>query len=413
MKVFWVGGAVRDLEMGRVPNDEDFVVVGATQQDMLDKGFEQVGADFPVFLHPVTGDEYALARKEKSTGKGYHDFETDFGPNVTLEEDLERRDLTMNAMAMGEDGKVFDPFGGRADIQNKVLRHVSHAFAEDPVRVLRLARFRAQLGADWEVHDTTRTMCQNMADLGMLDDLTNERVGQELMKALASDHPRVFFDTLDDLGALETLFPVVHKMKTVEENLKWHPEGNTYEHTMLVLTAARAYNATLRQMFAALTHDFGKTLTDPALYPSHKMHEVTGVRLVKEFADQMRVSTEFKKHAALVCRYHMHMHKLDEMRAKTFVKMFDGLGAWNNPAVVHDLLVVGVADMRGKLGNEDAEAAPKYKLLETFHAARDVKFLDVVADKPDWQSWTGERKAQTMYNARMKAVATKLAKEKA
>lgn len=415
-----VGGAVRDMLLGRECDDQDWVVVGSTQQEMLDRGFAQVGADFPVFLCPETGDEYALARKEKSTGKGYHDFETDFGPDVTLEQDLERRDLTINAMAMqpllesefasDEDGPddyaVFDPFGGKDDLRAKVLRHVSSAFAEDPVRVLRLARFRAQLGPDWKVHPSTRELCQRMASAGSLERLTAERVSKELMKALASDHPRLFFDTLDDFTALKELFPVVHKMKSVEEHLKWHPEGNTYEHTMLVLTAARKYGASLRQMFCALTHDFGKTLTDPAEYPRHKMHEVRGVRLVEEFADEMRVPAKFKKHAALTCRYHMHMHKLKEMRSKSFVKMFDGMGAWNNTEVVDDLHVVGVADMRGKLGQEHQPDCKRSDMRDAFRAAVQVKFMDVCSEN-GWDPATmkGERCKQVMYQARTKAVA--------
>ena len=404
MLAYLVGGAVRDLEFGKVPNDHDYVVVGAELADMVAKGFKQVGADFPVFLHPETGDEYALARKEMTTGSGYHDFDTEFGPEVTLEEDLLRRDLTINAMAMDYDGNVVDPFGGRTDIKNKVLRHVSTAFADDPVRVLRLARFRAQFGPEWKVAESTKGMVKNMVMRGQLDSLTSERVSKELFKALDSAHPRLFFDTLDALDALETLFPVVHKMKSVEESLKWHPEGDTYEHTMLVLTAARAMNATTRQMFNALTHDFGKTLTDPADYPKHKMHEVTGVRLVNKFSDQMRVPADFKKHAALVCRYHMHMHKLDEMKSSTWVKMFDGLGSWNNPDVVEDLRFMGCADRRGKLGNESADVSDLQSLTDAFVAAKSVKFLDLVVNKPDWQSWSGERKAQVMKQGRTKAV---------
>lgn len=404
MKTYLVGGAVRDIMLGKEPKDRDYVVVGSTQDEMLVAGFSQVGAEFPVFLHPETGDEYALARKEKSTGKGYHDFETDFGADVTLEEDLLRRDLTINSMAMDEDGELVDPLFAYDDLVDKVLRATSDAFKEDPVRVLRLARFRAQLGSEWVIAESTVKMCREMVADGMLKNLTKERVSQELMKALDSHSPRLFFDTLDQLGALEVVFPVVHKMKSVEENLKWHPEGNTYEHTMLVLTAARKAGANRTQMFAALTHDFGKTLTDPALYPAHKMHEVRGVPLVREFADEMRVSTQMRKTAEVVCRYHMHLHKMDVMRAKTFVKMFDAMGAWNNPDLVGDLFVVGLADMRGKLGNEDAPASNRDKLLKTFLDAKSVKFLDVLGDR-DPNKMSGEAKKQMMYQARTKAVA--------
>ncbi|PHS22236.1 MAG: multifunctional CCA tRNA nucleotidyl transferase/2'3'-cyclic phosphodiesterase/2'nucleotidase/phosphatase [Robiginitomaculum sp.] len=409
MQAYLVGGAVRDLELGKIPKDQDWVVVGATQQEMLDEGFSQVGADFPVFLHPETGDEYALARREKSTGKGYHDFETDFGRDVTLEEDLFRRDLTINSMAMTDTGQVIDPYGGLIDLNNYVLRATSAAFKEDPVRVLRLARFRAQLGPHWKVETGTMHMCNVMGHRGDLTELTAERVSKELFKALESDHPRVFFDTLDELGALEILFPVIFKMKSVKENLKWHPEGNTYEHTMLVLEAAKAYNATLPQMYNALVHDFGKTLTDPKDYPSHHGHENTGVKLVNAFSDEMRVPAATKKNSAIICRYHMHMHRLHVMRAKTYVKMFDGMGAANNSQIVSDLLVMGVADMRGKLGSENAKADELWKLISLYHGYRDVKFMDVCGEKGyDPTKMKGERCKQVLYQARTVAIDAKM-----
>lgn len=406
MKQFLVGGAVRDMQMGRDVNDFDYVVVGSTAEEMLEKGYSQVGAAFPVFLHPATGAEYALARTERSTGDGYHDFTVDFSPEVTLEEDLMRRDLTVNAMALDKDGEVVDPFHGLTDMKNKVLRHVSPAFAEDPVRVLRLARFHAQFGSDWKVAAETVEMVRQMVRDGMLEALTGERVFQELRKALRTASPRVFFDTLDHVGALESVFPVLHKMRTVKESMKWHPEGNTYEHTMLVVeAAAKMLDVNERQVFNALVHDFGKTLTDPAEYPRHYMHEVTGVRLVKEFADQMRVPATWKKNAALVTRYHMHMHKLDIMNPKTFVKMFDGMGAWNNPEVVADLQELGVADMRGKLGNEDAPRKDREFLSVAFAAAAKVKFMDVLPEGKDPNQMSGEAKAQLMFRERTKAVA--------
>lgn len=401
MEFFLVGGAVRDRLMGRPVNDYDYVVVGATPQQMVNDGFEVVGAEFPVFLK--NGVEYALARTERSTGKGYHDFETQFDPTATLEQDLERRDLTVNAMAVDNYGAVVDPFGGRNDLADKVLRHVSNSFADDPVRVLRLARFRAQFGEAWTVADKTVELCRKMAADGMLDHLTGERVGKELFKALASPSPRLFFDTLDLCGALEHVFPVVHKMKTVEEHPKYHPEGNTYEHTMLVLTAARKLTDDPVVMFSALTHDFGKTLTDPAEYPRHLMHEVRGVKLVDQFADQVRVDRQVKKTAKLVCRYHMHMHKLDEMKPTTYVKMFDALGAWNNGDVVRVLFQVGVADMRGKLGNERADSALRRKLVDAFETANAVRFAHVTAGK-DATNWSGERIKTEMFNARARAL---------
>ncbi len=404
MKTYLVGGAVRDELMGQPVQDRDYVVVGATPQQMLDDGFELVGAEFPVFLKD--GEEYALARTERSTGDGYHDFETQFDSTVTLEDDLFRRDLTINAMATEPHNLLVDPFGGREDLEARILRHVSPAFADDPVRVLRLARFRARFGPDWKVADATVDLCQKMASAGMLDHLTGERVGAELFKALRTKHPRVFFDTLHQLGALEHVFPEIHKMRSVEENVKWHPEGNTYEHTMLVLTAARNASGGDRPevMFCALTHDFGKTLTDPEKYPAHHGHEVAGVPLVSDFADRVKVDRNTKKWAKLVCRYHMHMHKLTVMKPTTIVKMFDGLGAWNNHGIVDLLYKVGVADLRGKLGNEDERSGSRDLLKGFFAAASLVRFAEVTEGK-DVSQWSGERIKDTMFRARAKAIA--------
>jgi len=326
---------------------------------------------------------------------------------VNLRADAERRDLTTNAMAMGEDGTVFDFFGGQDDLTNKVLRHVSSAFAEDPVRVLRVARFLARFGAEWTVADETMILMSEMTEKGMLDNLTAERVWSETSKALTEQTPRLFFDMLDAVGALEVLFPELHKMKTVEENTRWHPEGNTYEHTMLVITAARKLTDDLNVMFAALTHDFGKTKTDPALYPKHHGHENVGVKVVGAFADRLKVPANMKRDAMVVSRYHMHMHKLDQLRAKTVVKMFDGLGAFNNPNVVNVLLLVGKADARGKMGFEKTNVIHLDTLTDMFGAVQSVKFMDLVAEKGRQDNVPkGEGAANLMREGRAAAVAT-------
>lgn len=374
MKKYLVGGAVRDLLMGHEPKDKDYVVVGSTIEKMLEAGFAKVGADFPVFLHPKTGEEYALARKEQSTGDGYNDFETEHGSDVTLEEDLMRRDLTINAMAMDEHGNLVDPFNGKEDLGNKVLRHVSDAFREDPVRVLRVARFRARFGGVWTVHEDTVDLSRQMGKKGMLNKLTAERVWKEMSRALMETHPRLFFDTLLEMDVLHILFPAVYRLLTATETRKWHPEGNAYEHTMLVLTQAALQNFDLETRMAALVHDFGKGITPRDKLPAHHGHEITGVKVVETFCNENTVPSAMRKNLMKVIRYHMHMHRLDAMNAKTFVHMFEDLKCEH---VVHLLHRLGMCDHRGRLGSEFEDVSDLYKLVVLFDAFQSVKFDDV------------------------------------
>lgn len=374
-KTYLVGGAVRDMVMGVEPKDRDYVVTGATEADMLRDGFEKVGADFPVFLKD--GEEYALARRERKTGEGYHGFETDHGPDVTLEEDLARRDLTVNSMAMDEDGKVVDPFGGCNDMRSKTLRHTSAAFAEDPVRVLRLARFRARLGADWTVAPETVELVSKMAKAGTLNELTPERVWKELSRALMEGTPRLFFDTLLETDALHVVFPEVYKLKTALEARRWHPEGDAFEHTMLVLTAAAKHGQSLEARVAALVHDFGKALTPRDKLPKHYGHEVTGVPVAENFARRLTMPAKTVERVAKTTRFHMHMHKLEGLTHKTVANMFMDMGALNDPAVVDLLLDVGVADHQGRLGSENEPVEQLSLVLRMFDAFRSVKFAEV------------------------------------
>lgn len=377
-KTYLVGGAVRDMVMGVEPKDRDYVVTGATEADMLRDGFEKVGADFPVFLKD--GEEYALARRERKTGEGYHGFETDHGVDVSLEEDLARRDLTVNSMAMDEDGKLVDPFGGRNDLHSKTLRHTSAAFAEDPVRVLRLARFRARLGADWTVAPETVELVSKMAKAGTLAELTPERVWKELSRALMEGTPRLFFDTLLETDALHVVFPEVYKLKTALEARRWHPEGDAYEHTMLVLTAAAKHGQSLEARVAALVHDFGKALTPRDKLPKHYGHEVSGVPVAENFARRLTMPAKTVERVAKTTRFHMHMHKLEGLNHKTVANMFMDMGALNDPAVVDLLLDVGVADHQGRLGSEN-EPVDQLKLVtRMFDAFKSVKFSDVFPD---------------------------------
>jgi len=407
MKQYLVGGAVRDMLMGLEPKDRDYVVVGSSPSDMLAAGFSQVGADFPVFLHPETGDEYALARREKKTGTGYLGFTSDFGTDVTLEEDLSRRDLTINSMAFEaeEDNPghylVHDFFGGKTDLQNKVLRHTSDAFAEDPVRVLRLARFRARYGSEWTVAPETQQLVAKMAKKGVLAELTAERVWKELGRALMEPHARLFFDTLLGCDALNAVFPEIFKLVTAPEPRLYHPEGNSYEHTMLVLTQAVKHDFDLETRFACLVHDFGKGLTPADRLPNHHGHEVVGVPVVEQFCFNLTVPARMRENAVKASRYHMYMHLLEELNNKTLVRMFMDTGAFNHPDFIDVLYRVGVCDTRGRLGAEESSVASLSRLHVAYAAARATRFVDVF---PAGETNVTKIK-EGMYRARIKNVA--------
>lgn len=400
MNTYLVGGAVRDMLMGLDSKDRDYVVVGSSAGKMLADGFQQVGADFPVFLHPETGDEYALARRERKTGTGYLGFTSEFGTDVTLDEDLGRRDLSINSMAMDINGTVFDPFGGQTDLQNRVLRHTSNAFAEDPVRVLRLARFRARLGSDWTVAPETVALISQMSKSGVLNELTSERVWKEMSRALMEAHPRLFFDTLLETDALHTIFPEIYRLKTALESHRWHPEGDALEHTLLVLTQAAEMGFDLESRFAALVHDLGKGLTPRDQLPKHYGHDVKGVPVVESFANRLSVPAKIRDRAMKATRYHMHMHKLDTLKPKTFVKMFDDMSALNDPDVVGVLHRVGCADERGRLGSETNAIDHLNLINAVFEAYRSVRFNDVF---PNGESRV-EKIKQGLYMARIQAV---------
>jgi tRNA nucleotidyltransferase (CCA-adding enzyme) len=412
MRFFRVGGYVRDHLMGVRSQDVDWVVTGATEEQFLKalpfymQSLTKVGAEFPVYLSD-RGEEWALARRERKNGSGYHGFEVEFGPEVTIEEDLSRRDLTINAMAMEffDDSKtrvleVIDPFNGQEDIKNKVLRHTSDAFQDDPVRVLRLARFRARLGAEWTVAPETVALVSSMAKRGVLNELTAERVWKELSRALMEDHARLFFDTLLECDALHVLFPEVYRLKTALEARRWHPEGDAYEHTMLVLTQAVESNFDLETRLACLVHDFGKGLTPRDQLPKHYGHEVSGVKVAQEFCDRLTVPSKMRDRVMKTTRYHMHMHKLDTLNPKTWVNMFMSMDAFRDPEVVLLLWAVGVCDENGRLGSEDAPTEHLMKVRHVFEAVRAVKFADVF---PNGEKNTTKIK-DGMFKARVQAV---------
>lgn len=412
MRFYKVGGFVRDRLMGANSQDVDWVVTGATEVELMTnppfniKSFAKVGAEFPVYLSDQ-GEEWALARRERKVGEGYHGFEVDFGPEVTIEEDLSRRDLTINAMAIEffDDSKtrildIIDPFNGEDDLDNKVLRHTSDAFVEDPVRVLRLARFRARFGSDWTVAPETVALVSQMAKKGVLNELTAERVWKELSRALMEPHARLFFDTLLECDALHVLFPEVYRLKTALEARRWHPEGDAYEHTMLVLMqSVRSYDD-LEDRLAALVHDFGKGLTPRDKLPKHHGHEVFGVPVVEQFCNRLTVPAKMRDRVMKTTRYHMHMHKLDTLNPKTWVHMFEDMDAFRDPVVVEVLYRVGINDARGRLGHDKTPIKHLVKVKNVFQAVRAVKFADVF---PNGETNPSKIK-DGMFKARVQAV---------
>jgi tRNA nucleotidyltransferase (CCA-adding enzyme) len=377
MNKFLCGGAVRDILMGLEPKDRDYVVVGSSVEEMIAAGFSRVGADFPVFLHPETGEEYALARREKKTGSGYLGFTSEFDIDVALEDDLFRRDLTVNSMAMSENGDLIDPFNGKSDIQNKILRHTSNAFQEDPVRVLRLARFRARFGPDWTVAPETVALVSQMAKKGTLSELTAERVWKELSRALMEPHPRLFFNVLMECDSLHVLFPEVYRLATALEARRWHPEGDSLEHTLLVLTQAANKGFDLETRLACLVHDFGKGLTPRDQLPKHYGHEVSGVAVARDFCDRLTVPAKMRDRVMKTTRFHMHMHRLDQLNPKTWVNMFMEMDAFRDPEVVYLLWSVGVCDHNGRLGSENENTDHLVKLIDVWNEVKNVRFADV------------------------------------
>ncbi|UTA47507.1 multifunctional CCA addition/repair protein [Simiduia sp. 21SJ11W-1] len=369
MKVYLVGGAVRDRLLG-VPYDEcDWVVVGATPEQMRAQGFEPVGKDFPVFLHPKTKEEYALARTERKSGHGYAGFTFHTDPSVTLEQDLIRRDLTINAMAQTDAGEVIDPYGGQRDLAAKKLRHVSPAFAEDPVRILRIARFAARyhrLG--FTVAEETLALMRTMVSEGEVDHLVAERVWKELERALGEPNPEVFIEVLRACGALARIMPELDCLWGVPQRPEYHPEVDTGVHTLMSLQQAVALSDDVRLRFATLVHDLGKGVTPKSEWPRHLMHETRGVPLVKAVCERMGVPKEHRELAVLVCEQHLNCHRAFELKPATLLKMLQKLDAFRRPERVRLFTLACMADARGRTGFED-KPYPQAAYLQAAQAA--------------------------------------------
>jgi tRNA nucleotidyltransferase (CCA-adding enzyme) len=379
MQIYLVGGAVRDELLGRPTTDHDYVVVGATPEALRAQGFRPVGKDFPVFLHPKTQDEYALARTERKSGHGYHGFTFHAAPDVTLEEDLARRDLTINAMAKATDGTLVDPFHGQRDLTAKILRHVGPAFAEDPVRVLRLARFAARF-SDFSVAPETLALMRQMVTSGEVDHLVAERVWQELAKGLQEARPSRMFDVLRECGALARLLPEVEALFGVPQRPEYHPEIDTGIHTMMVIDQSARHAFPLPVRFAALTHDLGKALTPADILPRHIGHEERSVRLVEKLCQRLRVPNDCRDLALLAARHHGNIHRAGELKAATIVTLFEKTDALRRPERFHQLLDACRCDYTGRLGWENRPYDSPQRLLTALAAVNALDAGKIAAD---------------------------------
>jgi tRNA nucleotidyltransferase (CCA-adding enzyme) len=382
MKAYVVGGAVRDELLGLPVQDHDWVVVGATPDEMIERGFRPVGKDFPVFLHPGTQEEYALARTERKTAPGYHGFVFHTSPDVTLEDDLVRRDLTVNAMARAEDGAIVDPYGGQADLQARVFRHVSDAFAEDPVRILRVARFAARL-PDFRVAEATCALMRKMVEAGEVDALVPERVWQELARGLMEKKPSRMFDVLRDCGALARILPELDALWGVPQPAAHHPEIDTGVHMMLVIDYAAERGFELPVRFAALMHDLGKGATPSEAWPSHHGHEGIGVKLVTTAAKRLRVPNDCRELAVMTAREHGNVSRAGILRANTIVTLFERCDAFRKPERFAQMLMAAECDSRGRgIDPHDFRTRPWPQgphLLRALEAARAVNAGEVAA----------------------------------
>ena len=401
MNVFLVGGAVRDRLLGLEVKDRDWVVVGTSPKQMKAAGYRSVGKDFPVFLHPDSHEEYALARTERKTEVGYHGFEFDTAADVTLEQDLERRDLTINAIAEDADGNLSDPFNGQQDLQDRLLRHVSPAFAEDPVRILRIARFLARyhyLG--FTIADETLTLMTDMVNAGEVDALVPERVWQETVKALGEQNPEQFILALRECGALKILFPEIDRLFGVPQVKVYHPEVDTGIHVMMVLQQCCLLTDDPVTRFAALTHDLGKGITKPDILPHHYGHEEEGVSLVTELCDRLKIPNEYRQLAELTCRYHTHIHRAFDMKPKTLLKVLMAADAYRRPERFKQFLQACKADSRGRPTFEDRVYLQADFYVKLFEATRAIPIKPIL-DK----GFKGEEVKEELRRRRLVAIA--------
>ncbi|MEM7765465.1 MAG: multifunctional CCA addition/repair protein [Pseudomonadota bacterium] len=400
LNVYLVGGAVRDRLLRLPVKDRDWVVVGTTPDDMLARGFRQVGADFPVFLHPETQEEYALARTERKTGHGYQGFSFDTATDVTLEDDLLRRDLTINAIAEDLDGNLVDPYGGASDLDERRLRHVSPAFAEDPLRVLRVARFATRFSAlDFTIETDTMQLMTDIVASGEMAHLAGERVWSEMSRALMTPSPSVFFRVLRATGALAALLPELDALFGVPQPPQWHPEIDTGLHTLLVIDQAAAMSDALPVRFAALVHDLGKALTPTEKLPSHHGHEDAGVAPIEAVCERLRVPNACQRLAVMVARHHTNCHRVFELKSSTLLKKLKAMDGFRNPEQVNHFTVACEADARGRTGLEHRDYPQAAYFRGALAAARAVRNADIAAT-----GVTGKAFGEALDRARLAAI---------
>lgn len=398
LDVYLVGGAVRDAALGQDVADRDWVVVGATPEQMVELGFVPVGKDFPVFIDRTSGEEYALARTERKTSKGYQGFQFSTSPDITLEQDLARRDITINAMARASDGTLIDPFNGMADLKNGMIRHVSDAFIEDPVRVLRVARFAARF--KFSIAPQTQELMQAMVSNGEVDALVAERVWTEMHKALQTDAPQLFFKVLRECGALAKILPEVDDLFGIPQTAKYHPEIDTGIHTLMVMEQAAKITDDTKVRFAALVHDLGKAITPKSMLPSHKGHEKGGLPLIKALCARLRVPKKYQSLALAVAEYHLHMHKMLELKPTTVLNMLEKTRSLTDDKRAQQIALSCIADARGRTGFEDRDYRQADVFLQYQQAASDVDAAQIAAQYSD-----GEQIQQALRRARVRAIA--------
>jgi len=411
MQIYMVGGAVRDRLLGRPVNDHDWVVVGATPEQMIAQGYLPVGRDFPVFLHPQTREEYALARTERKSGRGYRGFAVQTSPDVTLEEDLSRRDLTINAIATSIDGAgaevIFDPYSGTNDLHNKVLRHVTDAFHDDPVRILRVARFAARF-TDFSVAPETMELMRSMVAHGEADHLVAERVWQELARGLMEEKPSRMFEVLRQCGALQVVLPEVDHLWGVPQRAEYHPEIDTGVHLMMVLDMAARLQAPLSVRFACLTHDLGKGTTPQDVLPRHIGHEQRSAKLLKGLCERLRVPTDCRELADVVAREHGNIHRSGDLGAAALVRLLERCDAIRKPARLDDILLACECDARGRLHFEESPYPQRARINAALAAVQSVA-TSVIAAHAASKGVTGQKVGELIHAARVEAVARWLA----
>ena len=407
MQIYMVGGAVRDRLLGRPVNDHDWVVVGSTPEQMVALGYLPVGRDFPVFLHPKTREEYALARTERQSGRGYRGFVVQSSPDVTLEEDLSRRDLTINSIAISADGigagTIFDPYGGSKDVEARVLRHVTDAFREDPVRILRVARFAARF-TDFTVAPETMQLMREMVEHGEVDHLVPERVWQELARGLLEEQPSRMFEVLRASGALAQLLPEVARLWGVPQRADYHPEVDTGIHLMMVLDMAARLQAPLTVRYACLVHDLGKGTTPQDVLPRHIGHEQRSAQLAKKLGDRLRVPVDCRETADVVAREHGNIHRSADLSAAALVRLLERCDAIRKPARFEEILLACECDARGRLGFEETPYPQRQRLAEALLAAQSVA-TSVIAARAAAAGATGKKIGEWIHAARVEAVA--------